>query len=268
MKKIFLLMIFVVTITILWSCKKDEQDATYKGQGVLFLRGPLSGNAWGSSGQYYYTDIVFSFARFPSNQTDTVITLTAQVVGDVVNYDREFAIVIDDSSTALSDEYEIVSDFTVPANSFQGVLGIKIKRAERLSSATAELRVKLVSTEDFLVNETVTALYSQKPNTTLQTSFLISWTSELVQPALWYGTFGLDYFIGGYSKKKHQMIIDLTPYADFDIFNSSTDYNPQKQVIRSTLQNYVGKYNAEHEEPLKDENGINVVIGRQSIPRP
>lgn len=64
------------------------------------------------------------------------------------------------------------------------------------------------------------------------------------------------------------MIIDLTPYADFDIFNSSTDYNPQKQVIRSTLQNYVGKYNAEHEEPLKDENGINVVIGRQSIPRP
>ena len=268
MKKISLLMIVVAIVAIVSSCKKNIQDANYKGEGTIFLRGPLSGSAWGSSAQYYSTNINFSFARFPSSQTDTVIMLTAQLVGNIVDYDRKFAVAIADTSTALLDEYEIISDFTVPANSFEGNLGVKIKKTDRLATETAKLWINLVPTDDFMVNQTTTRISYPRPNTTLQTSFLISWTAELVQPELWYTTSGLDYFVGGYSKKKHQLIIDLTPYADFDIFNSSTAYNPQKHIIRSTLQDYVGKYNAEHNEPLKDENGVAVVIGRQSIPRP
>jgi len=269
MKKIFYMMVFVTAIAIFWSCEKNVQDPTYKGESVIFLRGPVTGNPLGTSGQYYHTGINFSFARFPSSKTDTVITLTAQVVGGVVDYDRKFSVVVDTATNALPDEYELISDFTVPANSFEGTLGVKIRKTERLSAATAELRVRLVPTDDFLVNETTTTLSYQRPNTTLQTSFLISWTAELTIPALWYGQFGLDNFIGGYSKKKHQLIIDLTPYADVEIFNTSGTYNPQKHIIRSMLQDYVGKYNFDHPgSPLLDENGIPVVIARQSIPRP
>lgn len=251
MKKILFIFGIMAAIAVVGSCEKNEQDPTYIGESRIFLKG---------------SSIEFSFARFPSSQTDTLISLTVQVVGDLVDYDRGFAAEIDGSSTALPDEYELVSDFIVPANSFEGKLGVKIKRAERLEEETAELKINMVPTNDFLVNETITGLSAQ--NITLRTSLSVSWTSLLVQPPLWYGQFGLDNFIGGYSKKKHQLIIDLTPYADFEIFTTSASYNIQKYAIQSALQQYVAQYNAEHEDRLVDENGIEVVIARQSIPRP
>jgi len=271
MKKIFFTFGFILAIVIISSCKKNVQDPTYKGESVIFLKGPLTGNNLGTSGPYTYNEINFSFSNYPSSKTDTVITLTAQVVGGIVDYDRKFAVVADSTSDVLTEEYEFVSDFMVPANSFQGKLGVRIKKSARLSATTAKLVIRVVPTDDFLVNATVKDLSMSNPNTTLLTSFPITWTNQLARPVLWYGQFGLDSFIGGYSKVKHQLILDLTQYGPiFEIFLTSTNYNLQKYQIRSILQQYVAKYNLEHPgQPLMNEdNKTQVIIAAQSAPRP
>ncbi|WP_316765763.1 DUF4843 domain-containing protein [Pedobacter frigiditerrae] len=269
MNKILCIVGFIMAITM-FSCEKNVQDATYTGKSALFLKGPLTGSALGTSGPYTYSEINFSFSNYPSTKMDTIINLTPQVVGGVVNYDRKFTVVADSLSSVFPDEYEFISDYIIPANSFQGKLGVKIKKSRRLSTASAKLIVRVVETNDFLVNKTVNALSTSNPNTTLVTSFPITWTNQLIKPLLWNGQFGLDNFIGGYTKVKHQLILDLTPYGStFEIFLTSTDYNNQKYQIQSILQQYVAKYNLEHPgQPLMNEDNVTpVVIARQSIPR-
>lgn len=271
MKKTLSIIGFVIAVGLAYSCKKNTQDPTYTGESVVFLKGPLTGNNLGTSGPYTYNEINFSFSNYPSSKIDTVITLTAQVVGGMVNHDRKYAVVADSSSTATADEYEFISDFIIPANSFQGKLGVRIKKTARLSSESVKLMVKMVATGDLKVNKTVTDLSMTNPNTSLLTSFPITWTNRLTQPLLWYGQFGLDAFIGGYSKVKHQLILDLTPHGPvFETFLTSTDYNLQKYQIQSILQQYVAKYNLEHPgKPLMNDDNITpVVIARSSAPRP
>lgn len=270
MKRILFITSFFAFLTIIFSCKKNVQDATYTGKSAMFLKGPLTGNPLGTSGPYTYSEIVFSFSNYPSTKMDTIINLTPQVVGGVVDYDRKFAVVADSMSSVFPDEYEFISDFVIPANSFQGKLGVKIKKSRRLSATAAKLIVRVTETSDFQVNKTVTSLNTSNPNVTLLTSFPITWSNQLVRPLLWNGQFGLDNFIGGYSKVKHQLILDLTPYGPtFETFLTSVDYNPQKYRIQSILQQYVASYNLAHPgQPLMNEDNITpVIIARQSIPR-
>jgi hypothetical protein len=271
MKRVSFMIGFLGAIAIFLSCKKNVQDPTYTGQSTIFLKGPLTGNILGTSGPYTYSEINFSFSNYPSTKTDTVINLTAQVVGGIVNYDRKFAVAVDSMSSVFPDEYEFISDFTVPANSFQGKLGVKLKKSRRLTLASAVLKVNVVATSDFAVNKTVTSLTTANPNTTLLSTFPITWTNQLTRPLLWYGQFGLDNYIGGYTKVKHQLILDLTPYgATFETFLTSTDFNVYKSQIQIALQQYVARYNLEHPgAPLLNEDNVTpVVIARQSIPRP
>ncbi len=251
----------LTAIITIFACKKNVQDADYTGEGRIFLRGPSLGLAavvTGTAQVAKSSDV--SFAVIPSTKVDSTITLLAQNVGAIVNYDRKFAIAIDTGTTALPEEYEIASTFTIPANGYQSTIKVKLKRSARISEMVVKLGIKVVETSDFKVNPT--GLNIPSPNIALQTNYAFTWTGLLVKPINWDGTFGLRSYLGVYSKLKHQLIVDQTPYGTtFETFLLNGNFTKQKYQMQSWLNTYVTSYNAANPtNQLKNESGVAIRI--------
>ncbi len=245
MKKIFFLLL-LTSVFILPGCKKNEQDASYKGNALIIMGGDANQGAAGDS-------TLYSFAIWPIDTVSTNINLIVQTTGNLSAAEREFKIEVDAAaSTALAAEYEFPTSFKIPAQGFRVVLPVKIKRSARLTNTQVKLALKIVATKDFAPGPSVPGAVVSGP------TFKIIWNDMLIKPTFWdpSGTNNLQSYFGKWSKVKHQLIIDATGIRNFSGLALSTKYNMQ-----SKSQEFLNNYNAAHPgNPLKDENGVVIAI--------
>jgi len=224
------------------SCDKNELDPSFKADARLLLTVSSDQGAVADS-------VLFSFAVWSPNLQDTIIMVTAQVMGNLSKVDREFKIAVDPTSTALVSEYSLPSNFSIPANDFKFSFPVTIKRTARLTTEVAKLTLLVVENENFKPGSKVTGTVNSGP------SFNILWADVLTKPTIWDS--GMLFAVGKWSKVKHQLIIDLTGIREY-----SSTTTAQRFAIASILLDWVNTYNASHPgNPLLDENGDLVRIG-------
>lgn len=216
--------ILMMPLIFLASCSKNKQDATFLGIGKVLLYGDPSQGATGDS-------IVYTFANYPQSQIETTINLKVRLVGKVAPVDRHIRLEVDvNRSTALPSEFEFDNDIVLPANAFEVIVPIKIKRSQRLKTDTARLLIRAVSTTDLIVDPVKAGNYNEL------VEFRIIWLDKLVQPESWPF-----YLWGGYSVTKHQLVIDITGVADY--YGLTTD---ELYSAASQCNTYLDEYSKTH----------------------
>lgn len=228
------LFIIIIPVLLFAACKKNSNEAAYKGEARILLFGDPNQGAQGDS-------VFYVFANYPQSQTEKQINIKVQLVGNTSPDDRQFSLIVDKArSTALPSEYHLPESLVLPANAYEAIVPVTIYRTARLKNDTARLVLKAMSTADLKVDPV-------KPgNLGEMVEFKIIWLDKLVQSDDW-----AFHIWGNYSRAKHQLIIDVTGIADFSELTVDDLYS-----IASQCNAYIEKYNEEHPgNPLKDENG-------------
>ncbi len=242
---IFLSFSIVIAFT---ACNKNELDPTFKSEARLSLTANETDGARADS-------IAFAFSVWATSLKDTTIIIYAQTMGNLSDKDRSFNIEIDNSSTALPEEYEIPRNFVIPAGGFKVAIPIKIKRTARLSDATAKLKINVGSNENFTPGPDVWT-----GQVITGGDFSIVWTDQLIKPVFWDQTgTGMIWTVGKWSKVKHRLIIDASGVTNFEGITTTKKY-----YIATETRNALLEYNAQHPgNPLKNESGFVINICSQ-----
>ncbi len=253
-KSFFALLLLLVLFQ--FACKKNEIDATYKGENQLII----GGDYWANNSAR--DSVVFSFAEYDLTTTEGFVTINVQISGEVADIDRPFKLAIDTpQSTALPAEFEIPGDLFIPAGQVKTAVPIKVKRTPRLLTEYAMIILKVLPNEHFKPGtltpvNTVIASNLNPIVINYGPTFKILWTDVLTKPPTWdaAGT-GISFAVGQWSMVKHQLIIDATGIRSFMSLTS-----PQKYALGSQAAAYLAAYNTAHPgNPLQNENGV--IIG-------
>nr|WP_262903880.1 DUF4843 domain-containing protein [Sphingobacterium bovistauri] len=177
-----------------------------------------------------------SFAVKNEDVLSDTIELPIRIVGHKVNFEREVSIgVVEDETTAISSHYELLPT-TIPADSYEGTLRVKVNKTESLNTKEARIKLTLKDSEYFKVGPKE------------QSSYLIKLNNYLTRPASWN-----DIRFGEYSQEKYKLIIRETGYSDF------TSLHPEVLIfIVAKCRNYLTLYLQTHGEEMKAENGLPV----------
>ncbi len=251
--------LFLLIVTTLGSCERQELDPTFKGEATLNITSDRTQGAVGDSVEY-------TFAVQSGNPTEAQIMMHAISIGNLSPVDRTVRLEIDPAlTTALPSEYELPSNLTIPANQFRTPFFIKVKRAARLKTENARLRVRVVTNENFTPGTFTRGIPTQIGNLSYANpnqapSFLIKFTDQLVIPSTWATLYV--YYVGKWSKVKHQLMIDASGITNIAAVPTN-DY-PTIFYIQARTQNALNEYNIAHPgNPLKSEFGevINICSG-------
>lgn len=244
MQKTTSLIILLCLLAGITACKKNVQDPTFKAQARLQLGGLDTEGARADS-------IVFTFAIWPTTLADTTVTVIAQTMGNVADYDRTFTLATDSGTTAQASEYALPATLVIPAKAFNIRFPVTIKRSDRLKTERARLVLRVKANDQFLPGPVLNGVAALGPR------FTIEWTEVLTQPAIWNTS--MLYAVGRWSQVKHQKIIDVTGIRNYDGLTYSQTY-----AIASVMLDWLNDYNAAHPgAPLLDEKGQEVRICSQ-----
>lgn len=232
------ILIALVTLPLLFACKKNEQDKTYKDVNRIGIAGdPL---------EYATADsLLFSFAVYPAGTSEAPVSVIATIMGGVSSSDREFQLEIDPAkTTAMPAEYALPPSFIVKAGSATARIPVVLKRSTRIQSSSVKLALRVAANANF----------EAAPKST----FSLVWTDELTKPANWDGSGAVGFYFGKYSKVKHRLIVDATEYKNLAVLSGL--YNQLFYIASRALEDLTA-YNAAHPgEPLKSEGGIAIGI--------
>lgn len=250
------LILFVLLTGVTLSCKKNNQDATFKGKNQLIIGGDYSQTSAQDS-------IVFSFAEFDLTTTEGEIMMNVLISGEVAKTDREFKVEVVDSLSAVNkDEYSIPTGLKIPAGQTKSVFYVKIKRTPRLVNEYAKIVLRVVPNENFEPGPKTPVNYIIASNLNpwvinYGPTFKLLWTDVLTKPPSWdVGGVGMNGYVGIWSKVKHKLIIDATGIRNFSALS-----NAQKYQLQSVAAIYLNNYNNAHPgDPLKNENGVVIKI--------
>lgn len=142
--------------------------------------------------------LTFSFAINPASLMSQTIFIPVRIIGNATNSDRKVNYEIMPSSTANTENYELLPAI-IKANSFEGTLPILIKRTAALKTKEGKLWVRIIASEDF------------DPGVADQLSYLVKINDFLSKPASWS-----NFYFGKYSNVKYDFIIKTTNYTTFE----------------------------------------------------
>ncbi|TDQ78125.1 DUF4843 domain-containing protein [Sphingobacterium yanglingense] len=233
----------VIALIFFFSCKKNDQAPFFDANTSISISGDKQQGTKADS-------LVYSFAVQPSSLQETNIKIHVRTVGNIVDSDREFSLVINPTLTTAEDaEFEFPKVFTMPANASTTTINVKIKRSERLKATNAKLVIDVAENKEFKpapIFKSLTDPYQTN-------RFSIVWTDVLTKPAEWDDGVYFLYMFGEWSKTKHQLIIDATGRASY------TDLVPFEEewyAILAKSSAWLAEYNAAHpDDPLVDEHG-------------
>ena len=254
MKQIYKIFLGVIaSFPLLTGCEDDLPVYTNPNCGLKF--------------EYEYDrDSVYSYSFAFEDETvvqDTV-WFDVRLVGDLKDYDRPIALsqVMTGKNDAVAGEHYVpfddpglASKLIMPANAIDTKLPVVVKKGGVLKGDDmADVTLKVT----FKVNEAF--VYAVKERD--QRGILIA--NYLIQPNNW-DTY-CNHFFGAYSRVKHQAMIDATGFKwDNEFVDVTVAYYFEDQnVITSWVQKvnvWLAEYEAEHGEPLRDENGNIVTMG-------
>lgn len=225
------------TAFLIGSCSKSDVG-TFRSQDRIWFTQRVSANGdW-----VYYNDLNRTFALYPG-MTSLEVPFQVNLIGDPVDYDREFKVVtVDSLTTAVAAEYEISSS-VLRANQIVDTLWVTLHKSARLDNEEVKLTLYMVENENF------TTGYSDKllvkvtfSNKTAKPDW---WTEEMTQV-----------YLGDYSEEKFVALFTfMTTECGIEDLNEITDMAPsalRKLLLR--FRDYIADNN------LTEANGSPIEI--------
>ncbi|MGN6416488.1 MAG: DUF4843 domain-containing protein [Pseudobacter sp.] len=181
---------------------------------------------------------IYSFAVKPDQLQYDTIRIPIRIMGEVKPVDRKVNYaVIADSSDAQTANYELLPAF-IPANSFTGVLPVRVMRTAELKTKQYTLWIRIGNSGDLM------------PGVSNQISYLIRINDFLTKPVSWR-----DNYFGKYSNVKFSLLIRETGYTQFNGLGTS-----DLRFIAQSGKNAVMEWEAANGATMLDENGEPVVF--------
>lgn len=232
MKNSWSLCLFILAGVYLFGCKAEMMD--YEGKpGVYFAnQQPFVGGGGDSTSWPYSPVTEVPFITTTSN--DSIVELKVKLLGNYVNKDRTFKVVLVDSgTTALAGtDYEFdQQEYTLKANTASSIVPVKVYRTPSLKDTTRTIMFTLVETPDFTLPIDIWYPapgqygYSPKPGAPVQDVSAIRHTiliSDVItnQPTGWFGG-----FYGDFSKEKYQFLAEYFDLTWDDFSREKMDNN-------------------------------------------
>lgn len=248
-----LLIIFMLCLMFA-ACKKDElAQYTEKSRVYLSLRRdslyskfPLS-----TAG-----NIQIDYAPQKSTKQKDTLRLRIQVSGSAANSDRAFVF---ERNTSIGTAKEGVDfdlldkNFVMPAGKFNTVVRVVVYRNANMAKQPVSFAYNLKANENFeLGPDRDTLNFTSISAVMNMVAIKVTAKDIVVKPANWE-TFIKTYF-GVYSEVKYRFVIDVLGLTAIPSTTTASRMNTYRNNLRTALT----KYNAEHPEKLKDENGIEI----------
>jgi hypothetical protein len=187
---------WILLTTILFSCTKDLK--TFDGQSsIYFVNATLSSPSDRSD---------ISFALGKPSLTDSLIRLQVRIIGESTSDDREYKLVIADTSTAIAGEdFELLNDrFVIKAGEVSDYIQLKLKRTAAMQDTSLSIGLELHPNEYFMTMMENRVTNSFTGATLSFTSHTVYVNDVLKKPARW-----IDAYFGTFSRKKLALICEL-----------------------------------------------------------
>lgn len=257
---------FLLAAAILFGCKAEMMD--YEGKpGVYFANQQPFISGTGDSTSWPYTPVTeIPFITTTSN--DSLVKLRVKLLGNLVNKDRMFKMVVVDSGTTAKEgvDYDLpAQNYVMKANTAYADVFVHVYRASSLKDTMRKVMFTLVETPDFkLPIDTWYPApgqygYSPKPGAPVQDISVIRHTillSDVItnQPTGWFGG-----FYGDFSKKKYQFLAELFNLTWDDFSREKMDTN-RARALAQKAKYYLEELEAEG-NPVLEEDGTPMKMG-------
>lgn len=196
MKNIFLILLLTLGVE---SCSEDNLTVYDGGINSVYFAQEKTG--WVDS-------INFSFAMYLTN--DTIIPFRVQALGDMVDHDRFFKVIVDERSTAtIGKHFDLLNEeYILPGKSRDAIIPLRIHRTDDLYDTIVSVTLKLVPNGDFH------QLMSVKNGNIDILHKTLHFSSITVQPRGW-----LSAFLGYFSVAKFNLINNLLGFNPVDWYD-------------------------------------------------
>lgn len=245
--------ICLVAFPILAGCEKDLPVYNYSECGLKFSY------TQDRDSVYNYS---FAFATSELNLQEDTVKVKVALVGDVADYDRPISLqqIPSGAKDAVAgthyvpfDDPSLASLYVLPKNAISTIIPIVVKRDASLKTDDYKLKFTFKTNDNFSFTLKERGAYS------------VVIADQLIKPNNWDNY--CEHFFGSYSKVKHQLLIDATGFKwDNDFVDNRVKYymGKDQNVVtgwQKKAQLALDEYQAEHGEPLRDENGDIVTMG-------
>lgn len=250
MKTKYIVVITAFLIVVVAACQKD-QYYYFNDQARLQFGPPQNGRVNNNE----FLDTVKSATFFYEDASVLIDTVYFDLytIGEVSNVDRSYSlrqVQMSNADNAVPNKHYVAFDdalatqlMVIKAGQVHAQVPIIIKRDPDLKSKTMVLNFEVVENENFKLGE----------KTKLWRKLYI--TDRLSRPSGW-DAWMAQYQFGPYSVTKHKFMIDVTGEKwDQEFFVALISASDLMGYWKSVLNTALIRYNKEHAEPLKDENG-------------
>lgn len=217
----------LVFCVLLAACRKVDLQSYQLGASIGFYKEGITQGR---------DSLTRSFAVLDINQESDTIELPLRILGEAVNYQRIVSYGVDhELTTADVANYELLGAY-VPADSYEGVLKLKVNKTEALKTDEYRIVLELKESEEFV----------KGPEERIR--YLVKINDFLTKPASWE-----EIRFGEYSQVKYGLIIKETGYHEF----SGTHPEVLLYIVgkcRNVLQEYLTLNGVE----MLDENEVPV----------
>lgn len=214
----------------LWSCSEEDFSIYEPGTkaGVFIQR--VSSTTYDNTGSTIisesYTDsTAVSFASVRADVVEQKVSITVNLMGDTVGYDRKFILNVDEAhSTAVRGTHfdYSVEDCVIKAGQAKAVVPITLYRHNDLLTKTLNVTFRLEANENFtleLEQFRNSSLWNNVTGKMLCGSvYKFSMSEKYSMPSYW-GSFGEDYW-GTWSATKEKMVNSIMGWSHADWSNA------------------------------------------------
>ncbi len=253
MKRIYLIIGFMFSLLLFWRCEKEMMD--YEGKpGIYFAVQTVPPSHYGDPDLWAYTDttlVPFSIIL----TDDSTVNVKVRVMGDIVDYDRQFKIHMVDTSTdaVVGEDFDVLeTEYVIKAGERETLIPITGHRQAKMLDTIYYLTLELEENEHFALPLKywlpIDNDYTDKNEVIDVVRHVIGFTDGLYQPKAW--TYN---YLGKYTRKKMNLLCSmfgLQP-TDFDDTNEMTA--TRERALAQSLDRYLKEMDAKGETVYEDE---------------
>lgn len=231
--------------SLLFSCKKSEL-LNYQSANVLYFEGNIRDT------------LHIDFSKLMDNVKDSVLKIPVHLIGKHFDVATPYQInYMNNGSTATEGvDFSLISKLIFPERKSQDTLLVKLYRTPHLQSDTMLLTLELATNPTFQ-NQFI----DNDRETEMKTKMSILISDVLGLPVGWKNTdeeFGLEHYLGRFTKKKFLLCIELDNLWDFE---TTFDYMYQFPLYYGDLLADYLKSQSDAGTPVLEDDGTPMTVG-------
>ena len=231
MKKIHYIIIVICALCSLSACEENDPKG-FVGEDAIYFQ--LNADNWADTKD----SVVYTFAG--KSVDKATVNLLVNLMGLPADHDRIIRLHVDAANTTAQEgkHYErLAGEYTLEAGEMQTVVPVVLLKDVSLTERSYRLTLALDATDELRLGVTQRTVAS------------IVMSNILVKPSYWEA-FWMDYMFGPYSRKKHEIFIQVLGH---DFPATSAEYSAMGDYWQ-TVMYHMNNYFTEN-YPIYDENG-------------